>query len=85
MSLEDVRATAQTVANHARNDLAYRAQLLANPLGMLVEAGIPRQFAQQYLDTETDSDVHKHGLPENNGDGPYHSSCFTTFCIFTCD
>lgn len=82
MSLEDFRATAQAVADRAKNDSQYQAALLNDPVGVLTAAGVSPEVASQLVGTEAESDVQGYSMPT---DGCNDTTCWTSGCPGTCN
>ncbi len=81
MSLEDFRAAAQAVADRAKNDPDFQAQLLNDPMGTLTAAGVPQEVAQQLVDSDTEPEVSGYVLAI---DGCNDTTCWTSGCPGTC-
>lgn len=82
MSLEDVRITAQTVADRAKNDPEYQAALLNDPIGVLTAAGVPADFAQQLVGGDAEPDTQGYlqvQMPSCND-----TTCWTSGCPGSC-
>lgn len=83
MSLEDFRATAQAVADRAKNDPDYQAILLNDPIAALVEAGVSLDFAQKLVGGDAEPDVAGYSyqveMPSCND-----TTCWTSGCPGSC-
>ena len=80
MSLDNVRITAQTVAERAKHDPEYQAQLLADPIGTLTSAGVPEDIARQLVESDVEPDVQGYLMPTCND-----TTCWTSGCPGTCN
>ncbi len=81
MSLEDFRAAAQAVADRAKNDPDFQAQLLNDPMGTLTAAGVPQEVAQQLVDSDAEPEVSGYAMPIG---GCNDTTCWTSGCPGTC-
>jgi hypothetical protein len=78
--LDQIRATTEGVLERARNDETYRAELLADPVGTLVAAGVPQDAATDITVLEfREEDADTGGYMRRAG-GCDGITCFTTNC-----
>ncbi len=83
MSLEDFRAAAQAVADRAKNDPDFQAQLLNDPMGTLTAAGVPQEIAQQLVDSDAEPEVSGYNFVALET-GCNDTTCWTSGCPGTC-
>lgn len=77
--LDQIRAAAEGVLERARNDEAYRASLVEDPVSALVAAGVPQDAAERIgLNDWRDENAETEGFQRWNGCDRW--TCVVSIC-----
>lgn len=62
-NLEQARITARNLARRVQQDSSFAEQLLQDPVSVLVQAGLPEEFVQEFLERTQISEVQGYMSP----------------------